>query len=225
MNFYKYAVPNNTTCFFGLVWLLCEQTILVMWPFLSNHQHDGQDLLCSPRLSYASVLLPHPKLGIYYLSSSLLQQKGERGSGDGVMVLLAAPTWHCLSCGNAAPFAQQPQSWADLTDIWRCFSWKGESNSVSHLFPALLKVADLWFSPSSCLVLSFSWAIKSLSSMIQVGHRGPNSIHTCSTTNLQCFHWNFIKIILCFCQQEQRWLHSTGTSAKTISSSSTTTVY
>lgn len=71
------------------------------------------------------------------------------------MVLLAASAWQCLSSGNAAPSAQQPQSRAELTRLWRYFSWKGESNSVSHLFPVLLGLADLWFSPSSCLVPSF----------------------------------------------------------------------
>ena len=82
------------------------------------------------------------------------------------------------------PLPRAEQSWAELTNIWRCFSCKGESKAVSHLFPALLRVADLWFSPSSCLVPSFSWAIKSLPSMIQVGHRRPNSIHIWGTTNL-----------------------------------------
>lgn len=120
------------------------------------------------------------------------------------------------------PSAQAPQSWTELTSIWRYFSWKGESNSVFHLFPVLLGEADFWFSPSSRFVPSFSLG---LPSTIQVGHWGPNSIDICSTTvHLQCFHWNFIKIILFFGQQNQEWLHSTGTNTKIISSASTSMV-
>lgn len=88
------------------------------------------------------------------------------------MVLLAASAWQCLSSGNAAPSAQKPQSRAELTRLWRYFSWKGESNSVSHLFPVLLGLADLWFSPSSCLVPSFLLGHRLFLPWSRLGTRG-----------------------------------------------------